>query len=266
MKIKLPARKSDAHKGDFGHVLIIGGDYGMGGAAIMAALAAARSGAGKVTVLTRDCHVSALLTQAPNIMYILEKNIGKKIFKNKTAIVIGCGLGKSTWSRRLLKLVLDSDLPKIIDADALNLISESRKKIILKNAVITPHVGEAARLLGLSSKEIQDNREASVKKLYEKFGAATVLKGYGTLVFSGEKIYKCKNGNPAMAVAGMGDVLSGIIGATLAQGVTFEESAVFGVEVHAQAGDLTAQEQGEIGMSPCDLIGNILRVMNKKGV
>ena len=234
----------------------------MGGAVIMAAQAASRSGAGKVTVLTKDCHLSALLSSAPNIMTILKKENSQKIFENKTVVAIGCGLGKSAWSKKLFHLTLKSELPKIIDADALNLLSLSKEKFNLNNTIITPHVGEAARLLNISPNEIQKNRESAVKKLYEKYRAITVLKGKGTLIYDGKEIYQCSKGNPGMATAGMGDILSGIIAGLLAQNLNLKNSAILGVEIHAQAGDLVAKMQGEIGMSPCDLLINIPKIIN----
>ena len=257
MKSNLLKRKKDANKNDFGHVLVIGGDYGMGGAAIMAAESAVKSGAGRVSVLTRNCHLSALLARCPNVMTIDENNISDKIFDNKNVIVIGCGLGLSAWSKRLFKLAMKCNLPKIIDADALNLIAQSKSKFDLKNSIITPHVGEAARLLGVEVLEIKKDRLKAVKDLYKKFGAISVLKESGTLVFDGKEIYKCNFGNPGMAVAGMGDVLSGVIAGFVAQKIGLEEAAIFGVEIHAIAGDLAAKKHGEIGLSPIDLIGYV---------
>lgn len=254
-------RPADCSKNDFGHVLIIGGDHGMGGAAIMAAEAACRAGAGKVTVLSRKENLTALLARLPNAMTAAE-NSTKEILKNKSVIVIGCGLGKSAWSKKMFALALASKLPKIIDADGLNILSSLKKKFDLTNAIITPHVGEAARLLGVSVAEIQKNREATVKKLHEKFGAVAVLKGSGTLVFDGKKLHRCQFGNPGMATAGMGDVLSGLIGGLVAQLRDLKKSAIYGVDIHAFAGDLVAKKQGEIGMIPSDLLGMIPHAIN----
>lgn len=254
-------RKTDANKGDFGHALIIGGDHGMGGAAIMAAEAAYRIGAGKVSVLTHEENITALLSRLPNAMsvpqnLIAEKN-WKKIFAGKTVIVIGPGLGKSSWSKELFLAAMNSKLPKVIDADALNLISESKKIFNLKNSIITPHPGEAARLLGVSNSAIQKDRKKSAKKLFEKFGAITVLKGKGSLICGKNFLDECKLGNPGMAVAGMGDVLSGLIAGLVAQGLSRKDAAILGVEIHALAGDLAAKKQGEIGMIPTDLFSYI---------
>jgi hydroxyethylthiazole kinase-like uncharacterized protein yjeF len=255
-------RKPDANKGNFGHVLIIGGNFGMGGAVIMAAEASYRAGAGKVTVLTKAENFTALLARLPNAMTITSDFPTEKILENKTVIIIGCGLGKSEWAQELFALAMHSNLPKIIDADALNILSESKKTYDLANSIITPHVGEAARLLEISTDEIQKDREVAIKKLYEKFGATAILKGNGTLIFGGKEIYKCPYGNAGMATAGMGDILSGLIGGLVAQHLENEKAAIFGVNIHALAGDLVATKQGEIGMMPSDLIQYIPQIVN----
>ncbi len=256
-------RKADSNKGDFGHVLIIGGDFGMGGAVIMSAEASYRAGAGKVTVLTREENWSALLARIPNAMTLPVNSLATKILANKTVIVIGCGLGKSEWAQELLALAMASDLPKVIDADALNILSESKKTFDLSKAIITPHVGEAARLLNISTSEIQKDRKSAVKKLYEKFGAVTVLKGEGTLILGDKNIiHQCPYGNAGMATAGMGDVLSGIIGGLIAQKLENEIATIAGVNIHAIAGDLVAKKQGEIGMMPNDLFEFIPQIIN----
>lgn len=257
-------RAVDSHKGNFGHVLIIGGELGMGGAVIMAAEAAYRVGAGKVSVLSRPENYTALLARLPNAMTCKYDGDLSKNLVDKTVIVIGCGLGKSDWAKDLLRQTLMCDLPKIIDADALNLLSESTKEINLNNkAIITPHVGEAARLLKISPQEVQKNRLESAQELRNKFNAVAVLKGSGTLVV-GDQTYQCRHGNAGMATAGMGDVLSGIIGGLVAQNFVLEQAAKFGVELHAKAGDLVAQNQGEIGMMPCDLLAYLPKLINQK--
>ncbi|NBV06800.1 MAG: NAD(P)H-hydrate dehydratase [Proteobacteria bacterium] len=260
---KLLSRKADSNKGNFGHVLVIGGDVGMGGAIIMAAEAAYRTGAGKVTVLTKEENIASLLARLPNAMTLLPSASKEEIFANKTVIVIGCGLGKSDWAQKLFAMAMASNLPKIIDADALNILSVCKKNFVLSNAVITPHVGEAARLLNVSSDEIQKNRELSVKKLYEKFKAIAVLKGSGTLIFGDKKIiHQCPYGNAGMATAGMGDVLSGVIGGLISQHLDKETAAIFGVNIHALAADLVAKKQGEVGMMPSDLFKYIPHIIN----
>jgi len=260
---KILKRKADANKGDFGHVLIIGGDYGMGGAVMMAAEAAYRSGAGKVSILSREENYPAVLSRLPNAMTVFaQKN--ENIFAHKNVIVIGPGLGKSAWAKHLLKAALACDLPKIIDADALNLISENKKIPLLKNSIITPHVGEAARLLGCSISQIQKNRKLSAEKLQKKFGAIAILKGRNSLICGPDFLHECKFGNPGMAVAGMGDVLCGVIAALVAQNLSLKDAAIFAVEFHAKAGDFVAKKQGEIGMMPQDLLSALPKIINSQ--
>ncbi len=265
--MKILERKIDANKGDFGHVLAIGGDYNMGGAIIMTAEAAYRTGAGRVTVLTRAENLTALISRLPSSMSISADIVSKKkwdeIFTGKTVAVIGPGLGKSEWARELFAVVMHRNLPRLIDADALNLLSESKEKFDLENAVLTPHPGEAARLLDVSVEEIQKNRELAAQKLYEKYGATIALKGHGTLICSeGKIVHKSKFGNPGMAVAGMGDVLAGIISGLTAQGLSHKDAAILGVDIHGLAGDLIAKKQGPIGMMATDLLPLIPPIIN----
>ena len=259
---KLTPRKTNCHKGDFGHALIIGGDHGMGGAAIMAAIAASRSGAGKTSTLTRNTHLSALIANTPNVMTIDENNLSEEILENKNALAIGPGLGQSSWSKKLFNLAIKSKLPKIIDADALNLIAKTQRKFDLTNSIITPHIGEAARLLRTTTSKINQDREKAVTELHKKYGAICILKGANSLVFGSNEIYKCKFGNPGMATAGMGDVLSGIIVGLIAQNLSLSAAAIFAVNIHALAGDKIAKEIGEVGILPNDLIANLPRIIN----
>ncbi len=261
----LPKRKSDAHKGDFGHILIIGGDYGMAGAVILAASAACRTGAGKVSILTRREHANAIYARIPNVMVVDEdEDFGAS--GKYSVIIIGCGLQQNEWGRRLLAAALKTSLSKVIDADALNLIARMDEVLDLGGCVITPHVGEAARLLKCETSSINENRAAAVQKLSSKFKTTAVLKGHRSLISTNEisEIYECPYGNPGMATAGMGDCLSGIIGGALSSGLESTKAAVFGVTVHAYAGDLAAKQKGEIGMTPMDVIEQIQLVINRK--
>jgi NAD(P)H-hydrate epimerase len=262
----IPKRKSDANKGDFGHVLIIGGDYGFAGAVIMAAEAACRTGAGRVTVLSRKEHLAPLLSRMPNVMTanFENKNDWQKIIKNKTAIVIGPGLGNSEWSAILFGLAMESNLAKIIDADALHFLSKSdQKEFNLTNSVITPHPKEASILLASTVDEIQKDRKLSIKKLQEKYQTNVVLKGQNSLILGKEeKLFLCPYGNPGMAVAGMGDILSGIIAGLIAQNIESFSAANLGVLIHALAGDKVAKQKGQIGIIPGDLINIIPQIIN----
>jgi ADP-dependent NAD(P)H-hydrate dehydratase / NAD(P)H-hydrate epimerase len=248
-------RPKDSHKGNFGHVLIVGGEEGFTGAVILAAKAALRMGAGLVTVATRKEYISAILSQQAEIMAKGIQTIDDltKLLERATVIVLGPGLGQTDWSKMLYDTVIVSSLPKVIDADGLNLLALSPTP--QNNAVLTPHVGEAARLLGVSPEKIQSNREEAVDQLQKKYGGTIVLKGSGTLIKDqNSDQWKCLYGNPGMATAGMGDVLSGIIGALIAQGLTLTEAACLGVALHGLAGDLAVKVIGEKSLLASDLI------------
>lgn len=264
----LPSRAVDANKGDFGHVLIIGGDYNMGGAIIMAAEAAFRVGVGRVTVLSRQENFAALLSRLPNAMVACanSKEEAQKIFASKDAIAVGMGLGQSTWAQEMLDAVLSSSLPKIIDADALNLLSQKSSVQFLSNSIITPHPKEASRLLGYSLEQIQQDREAAVKNLAYKYHTTAILKGHDSLIADENEVNLCPYGNAGMAVAGMGDVLSGMIGGFLAQKFSIKNAAILATTIHALAGDEVAQTQGQIGILPTELMKSVMRIVNKRGV
>ncbi len=253
----IPKRKIDDHKGVFGNILIVGGNYNMGGAVIMTALAACKAGAGKVTVLTRKEHISPLISRIPNVMtitYESEKDLEDAI-EDKTLLAIGPGLGKSKWSKKLFDFFMQSNLPKVIDADALNLLSESKEKFNLSNAILTPHPKEAARLIGNDVIEIQKDRNSSIRKIQEKYGAITILKGANSLILNNKKeLYLCPHGSPAMAVAGMGDILTGLISGLATQNITLNEAAILGVYFHALKANQITKKYGEIGMLPTDIL------------
>ena len=180
-----------------------------------------------------------------------------EILKGKTLIAIGPGLGKSNWSRELFDFFMNSDLPKIIDADALNLLSESQEKYDLKNAVLTPDPKEAARLLKRTVAKIQQDRKKSVQDLFNKYQAISILKGCNSLIFTGDqKFYLCPYGNPAMAVAGMGDILTGLIAGFATQNISLGESAILATYQHALAADKIKSKKGEIGLLPMDILTN----------
>ncbi len=262
----IPKRKTDTNKGDFGHILIVGGDNNMAGAVVMATEAAYRSGAGRVTVFTREKHFSALISRLPSAMTAsanYQKDL-QKIIRGKTIIAIGCGLGQSAWSNKMFKFFMQSNLPKVIDADALNLLSKSKQKYDLQNAILTPHAGEAGRLLGITAQEVQNDRIDAIQKLHKKYQATIILKGSNSLILSNDKkLYQCKFGNAGMAVAGMGDALTGIIAGLLAQNISLNKAAILAVNIHAIAGDLVKAKQGEIGILPTDLIDYITSVINQ---
>ena len=263
MKRFLPRRARDAHKGKYGHVLVIGGDYGMGGAVRMAAEAAMRTGAGLVTVATRPEHVSVVNTSRPEIMCheVTKPEDLAPLLKKATVVVIGPGLGKTDWAKMLLDVVLADKHPKLLDADALNLLSEDQKHA--DDWVLTPHSGEASRLLACTTTEVQANRFKSAKKLQKQYGGVLVLKGVGSIIQSKDDVPSvCPAGNPGMATGGMGDVLSGVIGGLMAQGLALKTAAELGVLVHAIAADLAAEEGGERGLLATDLMPHIRELVN----
>lgn len=258
----LPRRRRTAHKGDFGHVLIVGGGSGMAGAARLCGEACLRSGAGLVTVATRAAHALAISAERPELMChgVEEGRALRGLIERATVIAIGPGLGRDEWARMMLEAVLESDRPLIVDADALNLLAE--KPLRRDNWILTPHPGEAARLLGLETRVVQDDRPAALARLIERYGGVVVLKGAGTLVGSAEQIPAlCDRGNPGMATAGMGDVLTGVIAAVRAQTRDPWDAARVGVMAHALAGD-TAAQGGERGVIASDVIARLPACLN----
>ena len=258
----LGRRSRSAHKGDFGHVLIIGGGEGMPGAVRLAGEAALRAGAGLVSVATHPSHATTITGTRPELMShgIPDGESLAPLLDKATAIAFGPGLGTSEWARQLLVAVSELELPCVWDADALNLLAEAPAKS--ERRIITPHPGEAGRLLGESASVVQGDRRAALIALREKYGGVVVLKGANTLVTSKKQVpWLCTSGNPGMASPGMGDVLTGIVAALLAQGLGKEASAVVAVEAHARAGDRAARS-GERGLIASDLVAELRSVVN----
>lgn len=256
----LPKRPHNAHKGMFGHVLVVGSERGFLGASQMAALSALRIGAGLASIATRPEHAAQLLY--PEVMMHGVRTVKdvKPLLARATVIVLGPGLGQTAWSKLFWKIALKSSQPFIVDADGLNLLSKKPHKN--SNWILTPHVGEAARLLKVSPADIQENREHAVKSIQKKFGGIVVLKGSGTLIADDKNIAQCDKGNPGMSTGGVGDVLSGVIGGLVAQGLPLFDAAKMGVFVHAKAGDLAAKNGGERGMIATDLIPYLRQLIN----
>ncbi|GAA5314970.1 MAG: NAD(P)H-hydrate dehydratase [Candidatus Pelagadaptatus aseana] len=266
----LPERNEDSHKGDFGHAMIIGGELGYAGAAAMAGEACARVGAGLTSVATRPEHIPALVARRPELMAIgvTSGQSLEPLLERPSVLVVGPGLGKTPWSEQLLQQAAQTGLPMVLDADALNLLAEGRLLAGVKrdNWVLTPHPGEAARLLGVSTAEIQADRFQAATALQQKFGGAVVLKGSGSLVVGEDgRIAVAAVGNPGMASGGMGDVLSGIIGGLLAQGLTPEVAARLGVCLHGVAADMAAEEEGQQGLLAADLMPYVRTLLNSVG-
>lgn len=248
----LPKRSRCAHKGKFGHVLLIGGQAGMAGAIRLAGEAALRAGSGLVSLGTDPSHAAWLNLTRPELMvHALQANGLAEILIGKTVVGLGPGLGTAAWSQGIWSGVIKTELPLVVDADALNLLAQASQQ--RDNWILTPHPAEAARLLACTTQTIEQDRFAAIRALQKKYGGVIVLKGAGTLVADAEQIYVCLAGNPGMATAGMGDVLTGIIVSLLGQGLTLSQAACTGVLIHALAGDQAAQ-QGERGLVASDVI------------
>jgi hydroxyethylthiazole kinase-like uncharacterized protein yjeF len=257
----LPRRSRTAHKGGHGHVLIVGGDEGFAGAALMAARAVLRAGSGLVSVATHPVHAAALVAAQPEIMCRGVRSPSDLVAQLEAAdvVAIGPGLGQTAWGRGLWSHLATAKKNLVVDADGLNWLAQNPQR--RGDWILTPHPGEAARLLEISTAEIQSDRAGAAAKLQQRYGGVVVLKGAGTLV-QGSWLSLCTAGNPGMAVGGMGDVLTGIIAGFFAQGLDAEAAARVGVLVHALAGDRAAQRGGERGLLPSDLIDELRPLAN----
>lgn len=251
----LRPRVRDLHKGRNGRVLCIGGDLGGGGAIVLCAEAALRSGAGLVEVATRSAHVAPLLARLPEAMAHAcdEAAAVEPAMLRADCIALGPGLGRTEWAASLLQSALAAAHPLVLDADALNLLAE-RPAALPVDAVMTPHPGEAARLLGLSAADVQRDRFEAARVLARRHTGTVVLKGAGTVVAAADgRTHVLAAGNPGMAVGGMGDALTGVIAALRAQGLDAFDAAACGALLHAVAGD-SAAVAGERGLMPTDLM------------
>lgn len=251
----LPRRARDSHKGTHGHVLAIGGDHGTGGAIRLTGEGALRCGAGLVSVATRRDHLGALHTARPELMAhaVESAEALQPLLERASVLAVGPGLGQGEWGRALWRKALDSRLPLVLDADGLNLLAAAPQPLHA-DTILTPHPGEAARLLGTGTAQVQADRFAAARALAVRFQAVVVLKGAGSLVADPQgRIAVCPWGNPGMAAGGMGDLLTGVIAALRAQHLSTWDAAVTGVAVHARAGDRAARG-GERGLIASDLL------------
>ncbi len=267
---RLKPRAVDAHKGDFGKVCIIAGSIGMSGAAALAGRSALRAGAGLVRVATPKSVLPVVASIEPSFTTIPlpEDNSGRISAKainiileavvQNDALAFGPGIGTSGGLRSILEILLEQDdLKLVVDADGLNNLAgikdwpgKCKAKMIL-----TPHPGEMKRLWsGLYRELLPDGRQQQAAQLAQQTKNVVVLKGAGTVVTDSEKVYINKTGNPGMATAGSGDVLTGVITALLGQGLSDFDAAVLGVYVHGLAGDIAAEKLGQVGMITTDII------------
>ncbi|HEP0949172.1 bifunctional ADP-dependent NAD(P)H-hydrate dehydratase/NAD(P)H-hydrate epimerase [Enterobacter roggenkampii] len=257
----LPPRRPTSHKGDHGRLVIVGGDHGTAGAIRMTGEAALRSGAGLVRVLTRIENIAPIVTARPELMvHELTLQTLEESLEWADVVVIGPGLGQQAWGKQALQKVENFRKPMLWDADALNLLAINPDK--RHNRILTPHPGEAARLLNCSVAEIESDRLLSAQRLVKRYGGVAVLKGAGTVVASDETQGVIDAGNAGMASGGMGDVLSGIIGALLGQKLPLYDAACAGCVAHGVAADKLAARYGTRGMLATDLFCTLRRVVN----
>jgi NAD(P)H-hydrate epimerase len=265
----LPPRRRNSHKGSYGWVLCAGGDNGMSGAVRLAGEAALRGGAGKVTLATRTAHAGLVNLACPELMVrgIEDVEQLRVLCSLVDVLVTGTGLGRSDWSEQVIIACLETALPAVIDADGLNYLARLQPGSAEPprgNWILTPHPAEAARLLKTTAKQVQSDRVGAAIGIARLYQSVVVLKGCGTVIAAPDGRYAiCPYGNPGMATAGTGDVLAGVIGAMLAQGIDdMWCAAMAGVLAHALAGDLAAAEQGERGMLASDITDRLPRVLN----
>ncbi|MDA1301294.1 MAG: NAD(P)H-hydrate dehydratase [Proteobacteria bacterium] len=251
----LDAREQGSFKNNFGHLLVAGGDVTMCGAVSMAAEAALRTGAGLVSVATAASNVAPILARRPELMVrgVSTDEELDPLIDRASCFVLGPGLGTGEWGRWLFDRLIASGKPGVLDADGLNLLAERPRA--QPSLILTPHPGEASRLLG--GREWLDDRFAAVNELGRRYGGVVLLKGVGTLITGPGGASLCPYGNPGMATAGMGDVLSGIIGGLLAQGMAPQHAAELGATLHASAADVAAARDGMRGLIATDLMAHV---------
>jgi NAD(P)H-hydrate epimerase len=256
----LRPRRRDTHKGDYGNVFAVGGIAGMSGAIRLCGEAALRSGAGRVTLVTDPVHAPVINLACPELMVRAVTGGADCLPGGEKVIAVGPGLGNTGWSRELFKACIDDGAPLVVDADGLGLLAQGSGKS-RDHWILTPHPGEAAQLLSTSTASIQQDRVTAAQEIARRFRACVVLKGCGTVVADADGRYAiCENGNPGMATAGSGDVLTGVIVALLGQGLSVFEAACTGALAHAMAGDLAVRKTGEMALLAGDITKNLANV------
>lgn len=254
-------RPANTHKGRYGHVIIAGGEPGMLGAVLLAGRAALRTGAGLVTVLSVDAHLDKAALSQPELMsrMVDRQGSGSGAFDGADVVVFGPGTAPGDWSRSLFRQLGGLGCPLLLDAGGLRLLAECPGR--RDDRVLTPHPGEAAALLDCEVAAIQSDRLGAARALQDRYGGVCVLKGAGTVIAGEGVVEICDKGNPGMASAGMGDVLSGVVGAGLAAGVSAWDAACAGVWWHSAAGDRARDELGEAALLASDVIDRLPTVM-----
>lgn len=260
----LGPRAINSHKGSYGKLLCIGGNQGMTGAIRLTSEAALRAGAGMVRVYTHESAIMSVSFGRPELM--VSSNNLQQALEWASCAVIGPGLGQNEWAQNTFNKVIEycthNNMPLVIDADALNLLAKHTLLHLPKYSILTPHSSEASRLLNVTTAKIESDRFSHVQLCAKRYSAICVLKGAGTLISNGDSTWICEEGGPVLAVGGSGDVLTGIIGALVLQGIGCEEAACYGVTLHAKAGDIACEKAGERGMLPSDLFYIVRRLIN----
>ncbi|MAT85278.1 MAG: bifunctional ADP-dependent NAD(P)H-hydrate dehydratase/NAD(P)H-hydrate epimerase [Gammaproteobacteria bacterium] len=267
---RLGPRDANAYKHALGHVVVVGGDHAMGGAPLMAAEAALRAGAGMVSVVTRPGHRPAILARRPEVMVVDGDDSGacRAVLDKARVLVVGPGLGGDDWGRALLEASLARSVPTVLDADGLNLFAAHGLEAT-GPLIVTPHVAEAARLLGWEVAAVQQDRPGAVRALAQRVRGVAVLKGAGTLIGAWRDaepvlLGVCAEGNPGMASAGMGDVLSGVLGGLLGQGLDPQRAALAGTCLHGAAGDAAAARLGQRSLLASDLTDALVEILARE--
>ncbi len=264
---RFPKRPQDSHKGLFGTAAIIGGANGMIGAPLLAARAALKMGAGCV-------HVGLMAENAPLIDMVqpelmVHSAAAAMQIATVDVLALGCGMGRDMDAQLLLNAALSADATLVLDADALNILAlypylQTRLLTRKFPTVLTPHPGEAARLLGCSIQDVQNNRAKSVREIAQKFACVAVLKGANSVCNASDgKLYVNNNGNPGMSSAGMGDILTGMIAAFIAQGMSADDALLLAVHLHGAAGDALAQQHAAIGMTATEVTEAARMLLNQ---
>jgi len=277
---QLLRRKADSHKGDYGHILILAGSARFSGAGLLCAESALRSGAGLVTLaVPKSINLALIRNKAKEIMTLplpetkdgtLSLGAFRKVIsflKNADVLIIGPGLGKNASTYALIrKIIRKTQLPMVLDADALGALNKHLE--ILKthkgSLILTPHQKEMALLFGIDLDFIKKNRKLVAKKYAKHYNNIIILKGHNTVVGNaGGRCYVNRTGNPGMATAGSGDVLSGIVGALLSQGLDAFRAAKFATYIHGLAGDMAAKDKTQMGLIASDIISRIPDAIKK---
>jgi NAD(P)H-hydrate epimerase len=252
---KLPPLLATHHKGLAGTVCLVGGNHNMMGAIQLAAQASLNSGAGLVKVITQPQHTLPITQAQPETQCYESSQLTKQL-QHANVVAIGPGLGRDQWAQQCYQTALQSNLPKVLDADALNLLAQSppnQTETHPPQWILTPHPKEAATLLHSTTQTVQNDRIHAIKALHKMYGGVIVLKGNGTLIFDGKNLEICLAGNAGMAVGGMGDTLTGLIASFIAQGLSLWNAANLGVSLHAHSGDQLAQQKSQRGVLPSEL-------------